>query len=219
MGKMCTERKIPHLITYGCSAHLLNLAENNVSPETVMRHIVEVQKYFLNVHQANGWLLDCQMKHKGTLDCVKSLFTNYHKYRKITLEHAQNFHPNVAKFLNNLGIYHETVYLEKQLYIPLLKMHWTNFRKKHHVFQRQLKYGSTYYMAIQLLHIIAKLMDPKFRGKHLSEEQEHSAEMWLAEYHLEVLPGIMDFKISDPDYYPPIKHANVVKQLSSQKRW
>ena len=40
------------LVTYGCSAHFLNLVEKEVTPKS-MRHIVEVHKYFSNHHQAH----------------------------------------------------------------------------------------------------------------------------------------------------------------------
>ncbi|KAJ8871693.1 hypothetical protein PR048_028020, partial [Dryococelus australis] len=50
------------------------------------------------------------------------------------------------------------------------------------------------------------------QGQHVSAEQEHSTEMWLAEHHPEFLPGIMAFKISDPDYYTvSIMHTDDVQ--------
>ncbi|KAJ8877202.1 hypothetical protein PR048_021656 [Dryococelus australis] len=69
------------------------------------------------------------MKYNGTLTPTR--------YNKIALEHVQDFHPNVANNLNNLEIYHKAVYFEKQLHV-------VGFRKKRHVFKRQLKCGSTY---------------------------------------------------------------------------
>ena len=41
----------PNLITVGCSAHYMNLVEKEVTPRTVLKYIVEVQKYFMNVHR------------------------------------------------------------------------------------------------------------------------------------------------------------------------
>lgn len=54
------EEKYPDILTFGCSAHLMNLVEKDVTPITVMKHIIEVHKYFRNVHQAHvsiekGW--------------------------------------------------------------------------------------------------------------------------------------------------------------------
>jgi len=43
--------KFPSLLTYGCSAHYLNLVEKEVTTNTVLKHVVQVQKYFRNHHQ------------------------------------------------------------------------------------------------------------------------------------------------------------------------
>jgi len=54
--KQLLQEKCPDLVVYCCSAHYVNLIEKEVTPKTVMKRIVEVQKYFRNVHQAHGWL-------------------------------------------------------------------------------------------------------------------------------------------------------------------
>lgn len=53
MNKMkeILKEKYPNLLTYGCSAHYLNLIEKEVTPKTILKHIVEIQKYFRNHHQ------------------------------------------------------------------------------------------------------------------------------------------------------------------------
>lgn len=44
------------LLVYGCSSHWLNLLGQELTPAPIMKHIVEVQKYFRNHHQPCGWL-------------------------------------------------------------------------------------------------------------------------------------------------------------------
>lgn len=46
----------PDLLTYGCSAHWLNLVEKAVTPKSGLKYIIEIHKYFRNNHQAHGWL-------------------------------------------------------------------------------------------------------------------------------------------------------------------
>jgi len=68
----------PKLLTYGCSSHYMNLAEKEIGTNVVVKHIVEVQKYFRNVHQARGWLEkedlfhNYQMTHEGTRIWIQS---------------------------------------------------------------------------------------------------------------------------------------------------
>ena len=54
------EAKYPEMITYGCNAHYLALLQNDVSNKSVMKYIIEIQKFFRNVHLAHGLL-----KEKG----------------------------------------------------------------------------------------------------------------------------------------------------------
>ena len=49
------ENDYPHILTHGCSAHFLNLLESVVTLKNIIKHIVEVQKYFRNYHQPHGW--------------------------------------------------------------------------------------------------------------------------------------------------------------------
>jgi len=52
MGKMkrMLQEDDDQLIVYGCSSHWLNLLGQQVTPSQIMKHIVEVQKYFRNHH-------------------------------------------------------------------------------------------------------------------------------------------------------------------------
>ena len=52
----------PGLLAYGCSSHYADLLENEVTPRTPLKYIVEAQKYFRNHHQAHRWF-----KEKGGL--------------------------------------------------------------------------------------------------------------------------------------------------------
>ena len=45
------------LVVYGCSAHWLKF-------QTVMKHVVEVQKYFQNHHKPGAWLSECDSSYK-----------------------------------------------------------------------------------------------------------------------------------------------------------
>ena len=44
------------LISYGCAAHWLNLLGQDITPKTIIKHVVEVHKYFRNHHAPSAWL-------------------------------------------------------------------------------------------------------------------------------------------------------------------
>lgn len=248
-NKMCKmwdilKQKYPNLITYGCSAHLLNLVEKEISPKTVMCHIVEINKYFRNVHQAHGWLVEQkghmpqlpnETRWNSHLDSVRSFAINFHKYREIALEHSEDFSANITSLLNNVGLYQETLHLEKQLSVvaeALDKLQkettciseaveiWLNLLSSDVLVCYHSYFLKRFQQAIQPPHLLANLTDPKFRGHCLNEEQENLAEIWLADHHPEYLPGILAFKIKDPDYYPAsMMHESVIAKFTSQKWW
>lgn len=60
MRELMKDDDLKDIITYGCSAHYLNLLEKVVSPPTAMKPVVLVQKYLHNHHQPHGWV-----KEKG----------------------------------------------------------------------------------------------------------------------------------------------------------
>ena len=52
MDKMCREleEKAENLIPYGCFSHVLNLLEQDLTPAPIMKHVVEINKFFRNHH-------------------------------------------------------------------------------------------------------------------------------------------------------------------------
>ena len=51
--KMLLVQKHPKMVVYGWSAHYMNLLESEVSHPAVLKHIIEVQKFFRKKHQAH----------------------------------------------------------------------------------------------------------------------------------------------------------------------
>lgn len=63
------------LLVYGCAAHYLNLVEKEVTPRTVLSHLVEVAKYFRNHHQPE--VSDFQSFHMISEKVVMGLYIHY----------------------------------------------------------------------------------------------------------------------------------------------
>jgi len=243
MWKILRERQ-PKLIAYGCSAHLLNLVEKDVTPQTILKQIIKVQKYFRNVHQAHGWLkekdglmpqIPNETRWNSHPECVRTFVVNYHKYREIALEQDKEFDESIANILNNMGIYSESVYLEKQLStivsaLNILQRESTFISEAVEIWSKLLNeevlesyksfFQRRFNQAITSVHLLAHMMDPKFNGQHLSPEQEDIAEEWISNNYPEYLPGVLAFKIKDNDFFPKtMLQENVINEFSSSKWW
>lgn len=112
----------PKLLTYGCSAHYMNLAEKELGSNVIIKHIVEVQKYFRNVHQARGWLeekggvvpqLPNETRWNSHYEAVQTFVSNYTKY--VEIQNEQELTPSIVKILGNMKILREANNLLKQM--------------------------------------------------------------------------------------------------------
>lgn len=127
---LATRRKIrekfPHILVYGCSAHYLNLVETAVTPNSVIKHIVEINDFFRNHHQPRGWLMEKENSEtpqlpnatpwNSQLDYVNTYIDNWVHYNDIIREHPvySNFNKIKAKVLN-MVIFNDAKDLKDQL--------------------------------------------------------------------------------------------------------
>ena len=223
--KELVEIQYPTILTYGCSAHYLNLLEKDVTPKTILGYIIDVNKYFRNYHLPYGLL-----KEKGGVmpqipndtrwnsqeECVNTFIKNFHKYVEIANE-AENFDSNTNKILSNVGLYRESLILKKQLKevsiaLDKLQSDSANFSTAVEVWldltmnAELLPYNNLIKQmmdrATEPFFYIANLMDPSCFGSKLSAEQENKAENWLQTAKPDYVPSFLAFKIKDSQLFP-----------------
>ena len=105
----------PDLTVYGCSAHWLNLLGLDLTSQSVMKHVVEVQKYFRNHHKPCAWLSECaeskkpqlpgETRWKSQLTCLDSYIANRASYMKIVQDHEDEIDQTIAKKIQDINIY------------------------------------------------------------------------------------------------------------------
>ena len=184
----------PKLLTYGCSSHYMNLAEKEIGTNVVVKHIVEVQKYFRNVHQARGWLenkgglvpqLPNDTRRNSHLDTVKTFLSNYAKYLEIRSE-EEEFSSATAKILDNIGILREANNLMKQLtavgealdklqsdsvYLADAVETWLDVTENKDLEPHMQHFQRRADQALEPFHYLANMMHPKFMGRRLTPVQ------------------------------------------------
>ena len=93
--KDLVSNKYPDMLCYGCSAHYANLLEKDVSLPAVTKHVVEVNKYFRNVHVAHGLLkekggrmpqIPNDTRWNSEVDCLESFKDNHNIFMEIRAE-------------------------------------------------------------------------------------------------------------------------------------
>ncbi|CAI6376424.1 unnamed protein product [Macrosiphum euphorbiae] len=242
--KQLLQEKYPDLVVYGCSAHYVNLIEKEVTPKTVMKHIVEVQKYFRNVHQAHGWLrekkglmpqIPNETRWSSHSACVRTFVSNYHLYRQISTDN-DDFDNTIEKILNNVGIYREALNLQDQLIsvsnsLDRFQSDSTSISdsvdvwKKLLVNENLLPYKhcfiKRYKQVIEPYHFLAYMLDPQYIFQNLlTPEEESVAEDWIISMYPHFFPAVMAFKIQDESYFPKTMfNSNILKEFKTVQWW
>lgn len=126
-NKMELMRTIIHeemssITTYGCSAHYLNLLGQKITPDSIMKHVVSVHKYFRNHHRPGAWLkeypkvvkphIPCNTWWNSQVDCLESFVKNRPYYVQILEEHEDDIDDKgIVQVVNNQMIYKEVKHL------------------------------------------------------------------------------------------------------------
>lgn len=116
----------PEMLTYGCSAHYLNLLGKIVTPQTVLKHIVEIQTYMRNHHIPHGLLkkkggvmpqIPNDTRWNSQLACLNTFNRNYLIYREINKEDPTVIEERIGNKLNGMNLYKNSLDLEEQIKI------------------------------------------------------------------------------------------------------
>lgn len=120
------DEKYPNCLSYGCSSHYLNIVEKEVTPKSVLKHIVEIQKFFKHHHRPSGYLkekggkspqLPNDTRWNSQLACLETYIFNYQKYREIMKEHEEDCPMSIQNKLEDMNIYKNALDLKEQLNI------------------------------------------------------------------------------------------------------
>ncbi|XP_065684897.1 uncharacterized protein LOC124809933 isoform X2 [Hydra vulgaris] len=245
MSKMrkLLQAETPKLITFGCSAHFLNLVEKDVSPKSIVKHIIAIHKYFRNHHQPHGWLLEKgglmpqlpnDTRWNSQLDCLQTYISNHSLYVDIRGEHMESIDPSIGSLIDNLSIQREAINLYAQLKIvgvalDKLQADTTTLSEAVEIWQSLIHNEKLalykddilkrFKKAIVPCHFLANLTDPKYEGRTLDRSQEEEAEEWLNEVYPEFMPGYYVFKLKDANCFPTYLFNNSVKSTTSATNW
>lgn len=112
-----------YFVSYGSAAHYINLTGTDVSQKNsaILKHVVEVQKYFRNHHKPSAFLkefegsvkpqLPCVTRWNSQKVCLETFIKNREFYLKIADEHEEDVEKNIlilliiSAFTRRLNIY------------------------------------------------------------------------------------------------------------------
>ena len=105
----------PDLNVFGCSAHILTLLGEELTPSTVMKHVKEVNKYFRNHQKPCAWLsahkdsckpqLPGDTRWKSQLMCLDTFIKNRSIYMQICQYHEDEFEKSIVHKIQDYNIF------------------------------------------------------------------------------------------------------------------
>ena len=115
MSKMRKEIEADHdfFITYGCTAHALNLLAKDLEIPGVKDHVVHVMKYFRNHHLPASWyklaggkklMLPQDVRWNTLSDCLESFLRNWPILVQVCEEHRDRIDKDIARQVTNLSL-------------------------------------------------------------------------------------------------------------------
>lgn len=251
MGKMRRElsKKIEaDIITYGCSAHLLNLFAHDIEETEVKDKVKRVIKYFRNSHypaakykEAGGkaLVLPQDVRWNTLSDCLQSYIDNWHILSKVCSEQRCALDADVLRIVqcSDFKIQVEDYQKKlKRISIALDKVQKDDCNLGESVeIWLELKefltgcpecsenefnhYQKRFEMAMTPSHFLANLLHPLYKGERLSENQMEIAMEYVDSLHPAVMPEILKYKAQSSPFQKYRFKKDVIQSLTPQIWW
>lgn len=107
------ELGLPDILTYGCSAHIMNLLAHDIQVPLVKEHIKKIIKYFRNVHFAAGkyklsggkaLVLPQNVRWNTLAGCIESYLENWHILCKICSENRAALDTDIVAKVQDMNL-------------------------------------------------------------------------------------------------------------------
>lgn len=215
---------LPDILTYGCSAHILNLLAQDLEFPDLKCKIKKVIKYFRNTHfaaskykQAGGkaLVLPQDVRWNTLCNCLESYIDNWHILSKVCSEYKLSIDTDIIKLVNNmdLKINCEEYYRKlKFISVSLDKMQRDDcvISEGTQIWLDLLEVANTdtdafsendiqkmtkrFKMAMTPAHFLSNILDHRFRGNKLNAEQVEEAMEYVANFYPNCVPVIMAYQ-------------------------
>lgn len=218
----CEELGMPDIITYGCSAHILNLLAHDIEIPGIKEQVKKSMKYFRNTHfaaakykQAGGkaLVMPQDVRWNTLADCLESYISNWHILSKICTDNQAAINVDISSKVNDMNLkIKATDYLEKLKVISValdkvqrecctigeateIWIEIINHFKQNNFLESDLNCVlKRFEMAMTSAHYLANLLDHRFRGFQLSQEQLDEAMEYVNSYHPAAMPDVMSYR-------------------------
>ena len=235
------------ILTYGCSAHLLNLLAQDVEIPEVKEQVVRIVKYFRNTHlpaaryKASGGkalVLPHEVRWNTITDSLESYITNWPILVKVCEEYRDEINLDIANKVKNYSIKRsaeEFLVRLKPISIALdriqrdnaiisdtveiWKMLQTDFMNTRQPKNVLTKAQNRATQAITPAHYCANLIDPRYRGNLMSTAEITIAMEHMSDRYPETLGTLVKFRADCEPFKPYMFNNNIIENVTPSCWW
>lgn len=250
MAKMRKELKNSDtIITYGCSAHLLNLLSKDLEISSIKEHVVQIIKYFRNNHAANSLykaeggkalVLPSDIRWNTVTDCFEVFVSEWQKLLKICEENRDVIDSVIRAKVENMVVkrsVEDYLIILKPISVTLDTLQRNNanlstavtawkklgakFKETDLNSSQMSKFRKRYKQAMTPSHFLAFLLDPTQTEFTLTDEEEESA-LEEARNHYDgsvLLPLIVKLKSKSKPFKSVMFAEEIVKNVTPLEWW
>lgn len=237
-----------NVITYGCSAHVLNLLANDFQYSSIKEQIMKVIKYFRNNHFANACyrstgalklILPSEVRWNSILDSLESYTKAWSVILKICDEHQDAIDKTIQNIVSNIGLKRnvdDMINQLKPISCALDKIQKNNCTLSDCVFiWKELgekinstknkeviqKYKNRYCMALTATHFLSYMLDPREKASahELTQEEKTSAFDFAKSKYPALLPLIIKFNAKSTPFHEPYFDSDITSCVTPYEWW
>lgn len=235
-----------NVITYGCSAHVLNLLANDFQYSSMKEQIMKVIKYFRNNHFANACyrstgalklILPSDVRWNSVLDSLESYTKAWSILLKICDEHQDAIDKTVQNIVSNIGLKRnvdDMINQLKPISCALDKVQKNNCTLSDCVFiWKELgekinssknkeviqKFKNRYCMALTATHFLTYMLDPRQKVSDLTQEEKTSALDFAKSKYQELLPFIIKFNAKSTPFQESYFDYEITSCVTPYEWW
>lgn len=234
------------VLTYGCSAHLLNLLSQDLNIPNVKEHIVHICKYFRNNHLAAAKLREAggpklilpqDVRWNTIFDCLSIYLKQWATLMKVCEENREAIDKLVSTKVSNISIKRNAEDLVKRLKpiaLTLDAIQKDNCSISRAVYlwkkleteltevldKKEMKtFVKRYNQALDAPHFLAYLIDPRYCGENLTEGERKDALTLANDKYPFFMPVILKYLARAAPFYDFLFEEGIVSKMSPLQWW
>lgn len=247
MRELLAKSEDINVITYGCSAHLFNLLSGDVEIRGVKENLVSVIKYFRNKQLPAAWyknaggtmlVLPQEVRWNTLSDSIRAYLKNRGILVQVCQDHKSEIDAAIFKIVNDVSVANNAQdYLDIMLPIAVAldKVQKSNtmistcveiwhdlandLQSQPSSVKKQVSVRRD--MALGPMHYLANMLDHRYLGKNLSDDQKSCVYEYLANSdntcHAELIPFVV--AVQHGETFPQYLFTESFKKVTPMTWW